>query len=264
MHKSFGLVLILILMATSLMVVELAFAQSIPKPSVPEFTVKFVDASYNVAPSSSINPYTGQNVTNEGYHVENRTIELIIKNQPFASYISNGQNISFYLNVREKGHYEENWTTIYNVDNYYTSESNTNYTTLTYSLDPNVPPWLNSNIPSGGQVDFQVEALIGSIHRDFSQLMAPLFFDGQESGWSNTQTITIKDNSTTVNPGASATPNPSVLPSQNPTATLSQPGAGSSVLFGWNSAEVVIAVLLGVVAVLLVFVVVYLRRRSVR
>ena len=100
-----------------------ASAQSIPKPSVPEFTVKFVDYSYDVPTTTSIDPYTGKTVTNQSYHVENRTIQLEIKNQPFNSYIANGQNISFYFNVREKGHYEENWTTIYSVDNYYTSES---------------------------------------------------------------------------------------------------------------------------------------------
>ncbi len=206
--KGFSLLLVVILAVSSLMTVESATAQTLPTPSVPEFTVKFVDSSYNVTPSSSINPYTGQNVTNEGYHVENKTIELIIKNQPFASYISNSQNISFYLNVREKGHYEENWTTIYHADNHFTSQSSTDYTTLTYSLDPNVPPWLNSNIPSGGQVDFQVEALIGSIHRDFSQLMSPWVFDGKESGWSNTQTVTIPATSTSTSP----TPNPTSTP----------------------------------------------------
>ena len=88
------LTICLILAISSLMVVRLA-SSAITKPSVPEFTVKFVDASYNVPTTSSIDPFTGQNVTNEGYHVENRTIELIIKNQPFASYISNGQNNSF-------------------------------------------------------------------------------------------------------------------------------------------------------------------------
>ena len=176
--------------------------QTIPKPSVPEFTVKFVDASYNVAPSSSINPYIGQNVTIEGYHVENRTIELIIKNQPFISYISNGTPISFYLNVREKGHYEENWTTIYNIDNYFTAPSNTIYTTLTYSLDPNAPPWLDNNLPSGGQLDFQVEALIGYIGRNAG--FASWYFTGQESGWSNTQTVTIPASSNSALPSSTS------------------------------------------------------------
>jgi hypothetical protein len=190
MGKSLALILILIMAVSSLnlLMIKPAFAQTTPTPSVPEFNAKFVDASYSVAPSSSIDPYTGQSVTHEGYQVKNRTIELIIKNQPFNSYISNGINISFYLDVREKGHYEENWTTIYTVDNYYTSESNTNYTTLTYSLDQNVPPFWDT-IPSGGQVDFQVEAMIGYISRTVG--FASWYFAGQESGWSNTQTVTI-------------------------------------------------------------------------
>lgn len=204
--KAFALFLALIIAMSclTLLMAKPAFAQTIPTPSVPEFTVKFVDASYNVAPSSSINPYTGQNVTVEGYHVENRTIELIIKNQPFVSYNSNGENVSFYLNVREKGHYEENWTNIYTVDNYYTSASNGDYTTLTYSLDPNAPPWLDNNLPSGGQLDFQAEALIGYIGRTVG--FASWYFTGQESGWSNTQTVTIPASSVSPNPTSIITP----------------------------------------------------------
>jgi hypothetical protein len=200
--KSLALILILIMAISSLslLIVKPANAQTISTPSVPEFTVKFVDASYNVAPSSSINPYTGQNVTVEGYHVENRTIELIIKNQPLTSYRQNGEDVSFYYNVREKGHYEENWTAIYTVDNYFTAPSNTTDTTLTYSLDPNAPPWLDNNLPSGGQLDFQVEALIGHIGRTVG--FASWYFNGQESGWSNTQTITI--------PASSSSPTPAV------------------------------------------------------
>jgi hypothetical protein len=204
--KSFAVILILIIAIStlSLMVIKPANAQTIPTPSVPEFTVKFVDASYNVAPSSSINPYTGQNVTVEGYHVENRTIELIIKNQPLTSYRQNGEGVSFYYNVREKGHYEENWTAIYTVDNYFAAPSNTIYTTLTYSLDPNAPPWLDNNLPSGGQLDFQVEALIGYIGRTIG--FASWYFTGQESGWSNTQTVTIPASSVSPNPTSIITP----------------------------------------------------------
>jgi hypothetical protein len=124
----------------SLLSVKPANAQSLTTPSVPEFTVKFVDRSYDAAPSTTTNPYTGQQITNEAHHVENRTIELTIKNQPFTSYQQNGENISFYYNVREKGPYEENWTNVYTVDNYFTAQSNTDNTTLVYLIDANAPP----------------------------------------------------------------------------------------------------------------------------
>jgi hypothetical protein len=131
-NKTIALILIgvIAISCLSLLSVKPANAQTSVTPSVPEFTVKFIDRSYKAAPSSSINPYTGQQVTTEGHYVENRTIELTIKNQPFTSYIQSGENISFYYNVREKGPYEENWTNIYTVDNYFTAKSNTDYTAL--------------------------------------------------------------------------------------------------------------------------------------
>lgn len=81
MRKSFALVLILILTVSSIIMVKSAFS-SITKPSVPEFTVKLVDSSYDVPTSYSIDPYTGQNVTHAGSHVESRTLDVKIKNQP--------------------------------------------------------------------------------------------------------------------------------------------------------------------------------------
>lgn len=194
-NKIFSLLLVIILMVSSLMIVESVFGQSIPKPSVPQFNVRSVDASYNVAPSSSINPYTGQNVTIDGYHVENRTIELIIMNQPFTSYMQNG--ISFYYNVRWKGHYETNWTTVYTVDNFFTSKSNTDFTTLVYLIDANDPP-LWDHLVNGGTADFQVQAMIGHIGRTVG--FASWYFSGETSDWSNTQTITVSEESSTPNP----------------------------------------------------------------
>ena len=63
---------------------------SIPKPSVPEFTLKYVDNSYDVPPktTTSTDPYTNEITTTTipGYHVENRTVEAVIKNNVGASY----------------------------------------------------------------------------------------------------------------------------------------------------------------------------------
>ena len=75
-----------------------------PKLLVPEFTVKLVDNSYDVPTTHSIDPYTGQNITNPGYHVENKTIEVTVKNQPFTPfYAVDSFNASFYYNIRTKG-----------------------------------------------------------------------------------------------------------------------------------------------------------------
>ena len=87
------------------MLAKPAFAQT--TPSVPQFTVKYVDLSYNVAPTTTTNPFTGQQTTNDnGYYVDNRTLIFTINNQPFTPYQnSSGNEISMYYNFRAKGHY---------------------------------------------------------------------------------------------------------------------------------------------------------------
>ena len=71
--KGVSLLFVVVLAVSSLMMVESAFAQSIPKPSVPEFTVKFVDRSYSVEESSQINPYTGKTEVIPAHRVQNYT-----------------------------------------------------------------------------------------------------------------------------------------------------------------------------------------------
>jgi len=173
-----------------------AFAQTptpstIPKPSVPEFTVTLISSS----PES---------------HFVNKTIELSIKNQP---------SVSFY-NVRMRVN-DGNWSLLYPNNNSVPTQSNGEYTILSYSsgflgveYQYNLG-YTSQNLSAGDKVDFQVQAMIGSIHRVFNpnatnQLeMYPYVFTGQINDWSNTQTITIPASSTS----ASASPSPSPIPS---------------------------------------------------
>jgi hypothetical protein len=220
--KGFSLLLVVILAVSNLIIIESTFAQTptpspvpIPTPSVPEFTLKFVDSSYDVPTTTSIDQYTGKTITNQGYHVENRTIQLAIKNQPFNSFIANGQNISFFFNVREKGHYAENWTEIYSAGRGYLYESNSAYTTVSYSLSQNEFPFWNY-VTSDATIDFQVQALIGYTNErhysDDGQFIPfpSSYFKGQTSDWSNTQTITIPEPSTSTSPSPNPTPTPTV------------------------------------------------------
>ena len=58
--------------------------------------------------------------------------------------------------------------------------------------------------PTEGQVDFQVEAMIGYRDRGvYANGTMPYVIKGEKSGWSNTQTLAI---------GESQTPTPSPLP----------------------------------------------------
>ena len=91
----------------------------IPKPSIPEFTVKLVAYPYDVPPtppttSTTIDPYTGEEhvITNPGkpgYRVENRSVEITIRNQPFTEFKLDNNHISFFYSMSYKGHYEEDW-----------------------------------------------------------------------------------------------------------------------------------------------------------
>lgn len=193
MGKRAALSLIPILALTSFIIVEPVFAQSIPNLSVPEFTVKLVEHPYDVPTTYSIDKYTGENITHPGYHVENKTIEISIKNQPSAY----GENYTLYYNIRVKGHFEKNWTELQS----YSARSDSKYTVL--SLPVYYPP--------KAQVDFQVEAIIVHSYENrvfsddwlaqhpLAEVMQPGLEDIYErefeivgtSGWSETQTVTI-------------------------------------------------------------------------
>ncbi len=208
--KAFLLVAIF-LMVSSLSLVSLTSAQSIPKPSVPEFTLRYVDYSYDVPPKYGIDQYTGQNITIQaGYHVDNRSIEVTVKNQPFTPYNdSNGNYIGLYYNFRYKGHYGTQWTYFpFNPDGVtatpwngmiisrgvfpYFTQSEAANTTFIFGVHE-------------GQEDFEVQAQIGHI-ADVGggtvSLGSYYKFTGVSSDWSPTQTVTI-------------------LESNNPTPTLS-------------------------------------------
>jgi hypothetical protein len=207
----------MVISSLSLIIIKPAYAQTatptvsptpIPVPSVPEFTVKFVNSSYEVPASSSINPYTGQQVTTPGYYVENESIELTIKNQPFVSFIDNtGANNSLFYNVREKGYYAENWTDLYNPEGGFVPQSNSGYTVISFSLGS-----FNGLSSSGGKVDFQVQAMIG-----FTTSSLPPYnpftyqFVGKTSDWSSTLAVTIPASSTSTS--TSPTPTVSEFPS---------------------------------------------------
>ena len=164
---------------------------SIPKPSVPEFTVKLVDHSYDVPTTYSVDQYTGKTITHYGYHVENKSIEVSIKNQPFTPYTdADGHEVKLYYNIRVKGHYGEDWTAPTSFQGYDPISripvySSSGYTVVTCS----------ASYPADAKVDFQVEAFVGHLYYD-SLPDHPLaiftaFKVDATSGWSNTQTIII-------------------------------------------------------------------------
>jgi hypothetical protein len=208
--------------------VESTFAQSIPKPSVPEFTLNIVDHSYDVPTTYSTDPYTGENITHPGYHVKRIALEMTIKNQPFVPYYDadSGWNISFYYNIRIKGYYSEDWIELYRPSDGYPTQSDSEYTVISLgTLADGLSIVTNAkmiDVPSGGQVDFQVEAMVGYVHRENISIGMPgsgWVFTGETSGWSNIQTLTIPTSTSSPTPSPSVSTSPSPSPSTSPELT---------------------------------------------
>ncbi len=221
--KYLSLCLVVILAFSSLLIVKSTDAQTIPKPSVPEFTVRYVDYSYDVPPTYGIDQFTGkQAIIKEGYQVENKSFEFTIRNQPFTSYVdSHENNIHLLYNLRFKGHFGTEWMYFPFLENgqgvrryaaglYQQFDpdlpaSNSEYTVLLESI-----PILFYDIhdvdkrPSlGNQVDFQVQALIGYVSYPGDGFYS---LAGQSSDWSNTQTIEITNGSISTTTSTSPTP----------------------------------------------------------
>ena len=207
-----------ILVISILIIVESISAQTIPKPSVPEFTIKYIEHSYNIAPTYTIDPYTGQTqMTSTGSTVIVKNIEVVIKNQAFSSYqTADGNYTQLCYYIRAKGAYEK-WITdsIYeggNVLDYNNSiqipASNSDHTILTFPLDR----W---NIKPGGQIDFQIKAVIAKFYTVHSDILYFPDYLGSivvsEGDWSSTQTLTIPANYASPTPSnTSVSPSPTI------------------------------------------------------
>ena len=230
MHRGLALALVLILAVPSLMIVESASAQTIPKPSVPEFTVKLIDTSYNTPATSTIDPYTGETITHPSQRIEARTIEIRIKNVQFTPFeIKNGSNtytVNFHYNIRFKGHFEEEWRYPYNPNvNSYMGRDSGVETIISHQGEYSSTEGLKltpdrggfyATFPPNAQVDFQVQAMIGYVQHVVALPASAYVFEGEKSDWSNTQTISIPDGAVSI----STTPNPTSPTTLAPTSTL--------------------------------------------
>ena len=184
MSKRAALLLIAVLAVSSLITAESAFAESPSKPSVPQFTARAVDHSYVVQATTSVDPYTGKQITHPSYIVENKTTDITIRNQPF---VAPNSSTNLYYGVRVKGHFEEGWRELYSI----TNKTNDNRLRM-QSASENTVISIPQDYPEGGQVDFQVEAVIATAHPIYVGSNFG-YWTWETSGWSDTQTITIGD-----------------------------------------------------------------------
>lgn len=226
---------------------------SIPKPSVPQFTIETVDSSYDVPPvtSSSTNPYTGEvtTTTTPGYHVENITTILKIVNQPFTPYQIQQNDDSFtinlFYNIQIKGHYAKDW------NNYrYNNGSSDRNLSQDYNSQFTIVK-IDEYLPKEGKVDLRVQALEGYQRGVNVYPGVPgqhWIIIGSASDWSNIQTITL--------PATSTPPTPTLLPNSTPTPYNSNPNT----FLSGNTQLTIIAAIAAVLAVVIVSLLLYIKR----
>ena len=229
------MLLVVILAVSSLIMVESASAQSIPNPTVPEFTVKFISSPYTI---TTTDPYTGKSTTQQ---YDNKTIQISITNQQYT--YSNGSTFYLYYNIRTKGHFAQDWTELYptfklwaNAQAYESSNYMNDkmpYIALTaedpensrFGLPQTQSAYTTIFLPipaSSGQVDFQVKVMVGT-NSTFYDPTNDIVYDPSDGGvdrpavvyaissdWSNIQTINLADGSVSV----SASPNPTPTSTQ--------------------------------------------------
>ncbi|MDR0373670.1 MAG: hypothetical protein LBI79_09020 [Nitrososphaerota archaeon] len=158
----------------------------LPIPSVPEFTIKYVNYSYDVpaTTTSHTDPYTGKVTTeiHQGYHVKNFTLEITIKNQAFPASIA-GDALGMRYFIQTKGHFENDWQKSH-VDTLSTS----GYTIVVLPAN---------SYPAGGTVDVRVMAWLGYYTPPVSdgKLVVPAsFLYPRPSDWGSIQSISIPEN----------------------------------------------------------------------
>ncbi len=193
MQAKVALILIFIILTTSLITVKPAFTQI--SPTVPQFTLKIEDRSYDVVNATGT------------YHIEKKFIDVNIQNAyPYSFYaVVNDSIVKLYYNIRYKA-YSQDWTDANVTPNLAPLDSN--YTTVKFGIGSVNPDpggfsiWLG-NTTISGQVDFQVRGVDGF----YTKLTAenppcwriPTLSGFNETGasdWSATQTITLPDGST--------------------------------------------------------------------
>jgi len=214
MSKTCTLFIILILATSSMLLVESVTA-SVPAPAIPEFNVELVVHFYDVPQTSTItvDQYTGKEKTINcpGYRVDNKTIEITIKNQPFTPTTNeHGTEFNLYYNVNIKGHFGDNWQTYCQT----TPQSSSQYTVISGP----------AAYPEDSQLDFQVEAIVGHLYDALAgRPILPLWQLATDatSGWSNTKTLTIGEATHIVTitptpaPTIMSTPTVTEMPTQN-------------------------------------------------
>lgn len=248
--RVFSLLIIvgLTVLSLNLISTETVRAQSVPKPSVPNFTLQIIGSS----------------------------VQMKIINQ---LVIPNGHDTAnIFYNIRIKSHDSSNWVNTTVPDQSqgirgYIAEIGTSGSTVTQK-DFNSINTLLGLPDDSHQIDYQVEAINGYLNTSPTQV-PPIGVNPNStpvvvvntSGWSNTQTITLGSNKPSATAITSSLPTStasSTPPLQTASASPQQPNTQSKVLLfglGWDEVAIVG---LSAALVILVAATLFYRRRSLR
>jgi hypothetical protein len=246
-NKTLALLLTLIITmpCLTLLTVNPANAQT-QKPTAPQFTIKDSDYSHTVQSTYGIDPYTGKSkIVSDSYRMADRQVQFTIPNQQYNRIDSNGNHIQLYYYIRYKGHYGSTWSdnTDYEDDvaevfrlpkNAFREELliPANYSAYTNVVvhDPSFSASEEEReglyyayLPEEGDVDFQVKALIGTPTLESNGMTGTCFgfyyytFSGQVGDWSEIQTISIPNGTTTSTPYTNVDSTPTSAATPTPT-----------------------------------------------
>ena len=214
-YRTLALTLTLTIFLAASIISAACSAQTAPKPNIPEFTVQYADHSYDMPPTaySTTDPYTNKTSTTTypSYRVENFTIDLTIKNQPYPPTIEGNTSYLLY-DVRTKGHYAPSWEKSWRELNSAAEiphQTSGEYTVIS----------LPNNYKPSDEVDFQIRAFLAygynfSIGNPFPMYSYD-YINVAVSDWSSTQTVNIPQKATPT-----PTPVPPNAPLEIPTNTL--------------------------------------------
>jgi hypothetical protein len=264
-NKVSCMLLAVILTISSLVVFGSVSAQSL-KPAVTEFSLQYVDNSYDVPPSStSTTDIYGQATTQTtpGYHIANKSLEVTIKNPP---------GVDAY-NFRWKAHNDSNWnyfpfdTDTYKIPPLYLSDSPgvpTDASDSEYTVIDLIP----LNYISITSFDIQVMALYGDYHASPYVHIIPeigdcydYYFNGQASYWSSTQTLNIGSGEDTPYESPTSVPLTPTSSPENPTPTLPDSIDNDS-SFKLTLEQTTLFVLATVIAVVVIVAIIFVKRRT--
>jgi hypothetical protein len=260
-YQVIALVIVVAFIASGIMTTKSASGAT--NLSVPEFTLKLVAYPYEI-PIYTVDESTGETVAQQGYLMENRSIEVKIKNP------TTNKAYTLYFEVQMK---DPNW------QSWHTGLETSGYGH--YSIDPPYSSYLASegeytviscyaNYTVGTKLDFQVKAYYGqTIWHDTPgyPLRSYCTFEViTSSSWSPTQSLLIGEPE--YHTETSSTPSSQTTPVATPTKSAAadsdnvQQAQLGEFLFGFKWKDITIGLLVAAVAVLAAIILLKIRHKK--